>query len=313
MDDEIASIVEREVGESPFSVVRVDEGLLHETYDVSCETGRYVLQFDSDGERDDSLRRGYNCYITLCDSDIPVPEVVTETVTSDDGRGYTIVEKLQGTTGEKDISPERTRNAGRVLARTHEFERFDEAGWLRFEGRELTVESFEAEGLREWVLENVAESSTCLQNGGLETAGTDVEDVFDRFGGTLPEAFRPVFCHNDYSPDNVLFEDDAVTGVIDFDRAAANNAQRALTKAANCFWMHDPNADWNVRETFYDGYRERRNVDSTFERNEPLYRVETLANIVAALLDMDELSEYETGFYAEQIREAVEGAERTVR
>ncbi len=140
-----------------------------------------------------------------------------------------------------------------------------------------------------------------------------MSDLFDQFVETLPEEFRPVFCHNDYSPDNVLFEGETVTGIVDFDRATANDGQRALVKAGNCFWMHDPDADWNVRESFYDGYRELRELDGSFERNEPFYRVETLTNIVAGLLDMDELTEHEMEFYSEQISEAVERAERTRR
>lgn len=311
MRDEIASIAERELGETPVRVTPIEEGLLHETYELECEGGEYVLQFSSgvDEDRVDSLRRGLNWYVTLQDSEIPVPGVVTEEPREFDGREYVLVERLPGKTGERDVSPERVRNAGRYLARIHDARSFEKAGWIRFDGREPSVREFPEGGPGQRIRRTVEESASALQDGGLEAAGRAVGRLFGQSGGDLPEDFQPVLCHDDYSPDNVLFQDDEVTGILDFDRTCAGHAQRDLTKAANCFWMHDPCADWNVRATLYEGYQDVNALDRSFERNEPLYRVETLAGTVAGMLALDELSEYEKGFYAERIVEAVERAE----
>lgn len=313
MHDEIASITESELGETPVNVARVDQGLLHETYEIRCDSGEYVLQFSSDADEDqtDALRRGLNCYVALQRSEIPVPSVVTEDIAEFDGRAYSLVEKLPGETGERDISPERARNAGRYLAAIHGAERFDTAGWIRFENQRPSVREFEEGGLQQWILRTVRETSRTLRDGGLETAGNEVEHVFDQFGGDLPDAFQPVLCHNDYSPDNVLFRDGDVTGILDFDRAHASHSHRDLAKAANAFWMHDPCSDWDVRASFYEGYRSVTELDDAFERNEPLYRAETLAGTVAGLLALDELSEYEREFYAGRILEALERVEAT--
>ena len=311
MEDEIVSIADRELGETPIRVARIAEGLLHETYELDCDGGEYVLQFSSDADenRVDSLRRGLNCYVALQPSEIPVPRVVTETVRAFGGREYTLVEKLPGRTGERDVSPERTRDAGRHLARIHAERSFETAGRLRFEAREPSVSEFRDGSLKRRIRRGVEETSRILRDGGLETVGRGVERLFDRSGAELPGDFRPVLCHDDYSPDNVLFRDGEVTGILDFDRAYSGHDQRDLAKAANCFWMHDPCADWSVRGAFYEGYREVNEPDGSFERNEPLYRAETLANIVASLLEMNELSEYEREFYAERILEAIERVE----
>lgn len=311
MDDAIVSIVESELDEPPVSVADVEDGLIHETHEIRCCSGEYVLQFSSDvdDDREDALRRGLNCYVALQHSEIPVPDVVTENLGEFDGRAYSLVERLPGETGECDISPERTLNAGRYLAKIHDAERFDTAGWLRFENHRPSVRGFEEGGLKQWIRRTVGETSRLLREGGLETVGNEVEHTFDRVGGDLPDSFRPVLCHNDYSPDNVLFQDGEVTGIIDFDRAHASHAHRDLAKAANAFWMHDPCTDWDVRATLYEGYRDATQLGGSFERNEPLYRAETLANTVAGLLVMDELSEYEREFYAERILEALERVE----
>jgi Ser/Thr protein kinase RdoA (MazF antagonist) len=138
----------------------------------------------------------------------------------------------------------------------------------------------------------------------------DLERVVNRHAERLPAAFDPVLCHGDFSPDNVLFDGDQVVGVLDFDRASAGRAEWDLAAAANAFWMHDPTADWGVREAFYEGYWAARPVDDAFGRCEPLYRAATLADLVAGVLALDALSEYEREFYAERLRDAVERAEQ---
>lgn len=313
----IDAIARRELGATPDSVVEVTEGNLHETYELHCDDRGYVLQFgsDVDEQRRDALGRSLGCYLALRDTEVPVPEVVTEAVRSFDGRRYALVELRPGETAKLDVSPAKTRRAGRCLAQVHDARTFDAAGWIRYGSDELRVQPFEG-GLSGWISHTLEETVRTLREGGMETAGTAVERSFDgirtdfsswfdgdRSGAPIDE--RPVLCHGDFSPDNVLFRDGNVTAILDFDRAYAGHEQRDLAKAANAFWMHDPGADWAIRETFYEGYREERRIDPTFERREPLYRVETLANAVAGLLSMGELTEYERSFYTERIEDAI--------
>ena len=308
MPDEIRSIVEQELGETPVEVARVAEGLQHETYEIRCGSGEYVLQFTAevDESQRDSLARGLGLYRALADSDIPVPGVVTPKLRTFGERAYSLVEQLPGDSGECDVSPERARDAGRYLARIHAVRCFDEPGWIRFEDRQPVVHEFEEGGLAQWVRQNGRETVRALRRAELETVAREVERVLDRVGASVPDTFQPVLCHDDFSPDNVLFRGGEVTGVLDFDRAFAGYALRDLVKAANCFWMHDPASDWNPRTELYAGYRDVAGLGSDFERAEPRHRVETLAGTVAGMLRLGELSEYEIEFYGERILEAVE-------
>lgn len=308
---DVATIARREFGEAPSRVERVAEGLVHETYEVDCAGGEYVVQFANPGEdRTDALRRGMKLYALLADSAVPVPRVVTDPPGEFDGRAYVVVERLPGETGTLDLSPGRVRNAGRCLARLHDAASFERPGRIHFEDGTPTptVREFEAGSHADWIRSTVAESVATLRNAdeGLPDAGDALGRAFDRSGTALPEGFDPVPCHDDFSPDNLLFRGDEVTGVLDFDRAYAGHRQRDLARAATGFWMHDPCADWDVRGTLYEGYRSVADPGDGFGTTEPLYRVDTLADTIAGMLRAGELSASERGFYADRIRAAVE-------
>lgn len=305
----IASIVTDEVGKRPSDVTQIHDGLHHETYAVECGDNSYILQCsDSDERGRDRLRHGLRWYCRLQDAAIPVPDVVTETPGTLGERRYTIVENIPGTSGERAISPARVRNAGRFLAKIHGEESFECSGQTQFENGDPTVVPFE-DGVSAWRRQRLDEACQTLEAGEMTTAAEAVERVRREIERGLPTEFQPVLCHNDYSPDNVIFQGETVAGVIDFDLAYAGHSHRDIVKAANGTWMHDPGVDWGVRETFYEGYRAEQTIDDSFVQHEPRYRVATLASTLAGMLELDELSSYEREFYAERLVEAVERLE----
>lgn len=309
MPEPVASIVTDEVGESPSAVTQIHDGLHHETYAVECGDHSYILQCSDPDERGrDRLRHGLEWYRRLQDSAIPVPDVVTETPGTLGEQRYTIVENIPGTSGECAISPARVRNAGRFLAKIHAAESFDRPGQIQFENGDPTVVPFE-DSVSAWRRQRLDEACQTLEAGEMATAAAAVERVRREIERGLPTAFQPVLCHNDFSPDNVIFQGEAVAGVIDFDLASAGHSHRDIVQAANGTWMHDPGVDWDIRETFYEGYRAERSLDASFARHEPRYRVGTLAHTLAGMLELDELSAYEREFYTERLVEAVERLE----
>lgn len=310
--DDVASIVERELGDTPDSVARLDEGLLHDTYVVECGGRGYVLQFTSavDDDRVDSLGRGLGCYRLLAASSVPVPQVVTDTVRSFAGREYALVERLPGESGALAVTPERVRDAGRHLARIHDEHSFETAGWLRFNGGEPVVDAFGEADLGERLRAKIPGWASTLRSAGIEAGAAAFEHLFEDPRIALPGAASPVLCHGDFSPDNLRFDGDAVVGVVDFDRARADHPQWDLAAAATGFWMHDPGAGWNPRMRFYEGYRDERDPGENFDAFEPACRVAALAKVCAGMIELDEFTEYEREFYDDELVAAVERAER---
>jgi Ser/Thr protein kinase RdoA (MazF antagonist) len=305
--NEIPSILEREVGTEPTEIVQIHDGFHHETYAVQCGETSYILQCsDPDEQGRERLRHGLNWYLRLQESPISVPEVVTETPGTLGEREYTLVEKIRGESGELAITPERVRNAGQYLATIHAEESFERPGQLQFENGGPTVSPFEEGSVAEWREQRLDETLQTFEDWEMTTAAEALKRVRPEIVDELPTAFQSVLCHNDFSPDNLIFVDDTVTGVIDFDLAYAGHSHRDIVKAANGIWMHDPGADWDVRETFYEGYRTERPLDDGFDTEEPRYRVGTLASTIAGMLDSGGLSAYEQDFYTERIVEAVE-------
>lgn len=136
------------------------------------------------------------------------------------------------------------------------------------------------------------------------------EKFREEYGKQLPEDIEPVFCPNDFSTDNIMVENGEITGVIDFDIAYAGHIQRDLVKSANAFWMIDPGPDTEIRENFYKGYRQEKELDESFQVKEPIYRVETLTQLAASLIEMDHFDEEEKEFYREQLTRIIEEAEK---
>lgn len=302
MDTWIEAVIERELGDTAVITEKIDEGLMQDTYEIRFRGEDYILQISPPNtDNEASLKRGLECYRLLGRSEIPVPEPVTDEVGEFQDRKYVIVEKLPGASGKLDISPERVRHAGRILAKIHNVETFENAGRLQFDDHGLSIGEFSEGSLEEWQAKHVRTTLDRTRGSELEAVATEIDRLRDADLLEHQQDFEPVLCHNDYSPDNVVFLDGEITGIVDFDLAYAGDPQWDIVKAANGFWMHDPCTDWNVRETFYEGYQDVNPLGNTFDENEQRIRVKTLAKTVSGMLERGKLSDYEKEFYADHL------------
>jgi Ser/Thr protein kinase RdoA (MazF antagonist) len=297
--------VEKVFGEKPENVEEISEGLKHETYTITVSGKEYILQFSGD-EYDDheSLKQCLKMYELLSDT-VKVPEAATQEVQDIDGEKYTIVEKIEGESGEKNISPEKTRKAGRELAKIHDFTELEKEGWLEFKDEGLEVVEFEEGSLKQHYLTELEGKLQILKDEGLEDLAEKVEKFIEERKEVWPEEFTPVICHDDFTPDNTIYLDGEVNGIIDMDYAFSGLDARNIVKASNSFWMHDPAKEW-PREKFYQGYSEERPLPDNFEEMEEFFRIETLIQLVASLIDMEVLTEDQVEFYQEKIEEEMD-------
>lgn len=281
-------------------ISEISEGLKHETYQATVDGKDYIIQFSSDKYDDHaSLKHCLNMYELLSDT-VKVPHAVTKQVQEINGQKYTIVEKLDGQSGEKNISPEKTRKAGKELAKIHNYTTLEKEGWIEFTEKGLEVVEFEEGSLKQHYLTELEEKLEILREEGLEELADKVQKFIEERKEVWPEEFDAVICHDDFTPDNTIYLDGEVNGIIDMDYAFSGLDTRNIVKAANSFWMHDPGKEW-PREKFYEGYEEVRPLPDNFQEMEELFRVETLIQLVASLIDMGVLTEDQIEFYEEKL------------
>jgi Ser/Thr protein kinase RdoA (MazF antagonist) len=303
MNRKVAEVIKNQFGEEPESVERTAEGLKHETYTVTVNDEEYILQFSGDKyENHDSLKHCLRMYELFSDSEVPVPEAVTEEPQELEGEKYIIVEKIPGENMEQSVSQEKVRQAGRLLAKIHDFQSFEHEGHIELTQNGMEVYQFDEGSQKEKHKTEREEKLEIFRENGLEELADQLEEYLtENIDKAYNQEFEAVLCHDDYSPDNTIWNQGKITGIIDFDYAYSGIPERNLIKAANTFWMHDPAADWDIRQVFYDAYQEEREVVDNFDEMEKYFRIETLSWLVAELINMGEVNKKQKEFYQESI------------
>ena len=311
----IEKIIEQEFESCKVEVNEIEEGLKHPTYRISADGETYILQVsDKIGEGENELDRSVKSYDLLQDTRIPVPNLRTglDKISVDEQElKYYIVESSGDKSLGGRVSKQMTSDAGKILGRIHSYQSFDEAGWLLPEENGFSVVSFPEGSYKEHINNNWQDYiNTLAEKEDWKDVAEQAQNFFDKYSDDLPKDFEPVFCHDDYSPDNLMVEDSEISAVIDFDMAYAGHSYRDLAKAANSFWMHDPCADWNIRKTLYESYNQKMKLGDEFEKFEPIYRVETIIGTVTSLIELNHFTQEEEDFYRKQIPEIIEKAEQ---
>ena len=298
--------VEKTFDQRPENIEKIEEGLIHETFSIKVDGKDFILQFSGKDEENHSPLEHCLQMYNLLEDTVPVPEPVTGEVQVLDGQEYIIVEKIEGESGEQNIDPEKTFNAGKTLGKIHSYTELGKEGWIK-PGRDKTeVTKFKEKTLKRKKLSELEGKIEVFEEKGLENLAEKLKAFTESFGEVFPQEFRPVLVHDDFTPDNTIFQGNEVSGVIDMDYAYSGLDVRNLVKSGNAYWMHDPGADWDIRETFYEGYREERDLPENFETLEKFFRVETLAHLVAGMLELDELSKREKHFYRKELLKELE-------
>jgi len=296
--------VKQTFGKKAEEIHEISEGLMHDTYRATVEGKDYIVQFSADGYDDhNSLRHCLDMCELLSDA-VKVPQAVTKEVRKINGEKYIIVEKIEGRSGEKNISPEKTRRAGKELAKIHNYTTFEKEGWIQF-NEELEIVDFEEGSLKEKYLKQLEEKLQTLREEGLKELADEVENFVEERKNLFPENFKSVICHDDFTPDNTIFLDGKVNGIIDMDYAFSGLDTRNIIKSANAYWMHDPGKNW-PRQKFYQGYKEQRPLPENFDKLEEFFRIETLTQLVTGLIEINAATEKEIEFYRKQIRKELE-------
>lgn len=305
-DEKLATKIGRkELGPELVEIELIEDGLTHQTYLLEAEESEYVLQIsDKKDYQEKALERKVQAFALAEDTQLPVPHLVTRVETFED-RKYYIAEKLPSESLRESFDSGLVSEIGRKLAEIHRMQNFEKTGYLMPTENSFKVSPFDEGSWKDWILNQVSEDTEQLEENGMGKIANQIGRFFDSYGEKLPRDFQPVLCHNDYSPDNILAENGEITGILDFDYVYSGHNQRDLVKSANSFWIEG----YNIRKELYNAYQEKENLEK-FEKNEPLYRLETLTQIIASLFELKaELSNEEKDRYTEMLEETLQYAE----
>lgn len=236
-------------------VERAPGGTMNEVYVVSGPTGRFVLR----GHRrlDDRLiEREHDVMAAAHARGIPAPRTVetrdgARFVRTDGGRRWSLLEWLAGEhAGRGSITRAQARSMGTMLARIHDALADVVPPRPPPEPDESTADVVaHAHRLLDGPAGHDPDARRQLE-GQIEWLG-------DRLDDPLPPRPRPQPVHGDYHDANVLFVDDTVSGVIDWDKAEARSAAEEVLRAAHLSFglERGPTTD------FLGGYRAVRVLD----------------------------------------------------
>ncbi len=311
---DVRKIAEKELGEKPGAIEKIDRGLKQKTFKITLKDEKHILQLsDKLGEEENGLERNIKTYQLLKGTNIPIPDLITEEIKKTQIEGeewkYYICECLPGENLEHQMSTELTVESGRILAKLHSFASYEKSGWLVPEEDGFWVADFKEGDFKQYLLNEWKERIEILEKEGWSEVVKKSKRFYNQYKDDIPENINAVFCPNDFSTDNILVENGEITGIIDFDMAYAGHSYRDLVKSANTFWMIDPGKNTGIRENFYKGYQKHRELDDSFWRLEPVYRVETITQTVASLVKMDHFSQEEKEFYQKHLPRIIQEAE----
>ena len=295
MKDNIKEICSNELGGIPSEITKIEGGLNSHTFRVSVDESDFVIQIGETAEPHE-LENCVKSFEFLKDSNVPVPEVISG-LKEHDSLYFTVVEFIEGETLGEDFSSLESENAGKILGEIHNFQDFDEVGWIEWRDGKPIVTGFEEDSLKNRVKQLMEERAELFEERGLNELAEVATRFSNKYFKEIPENFKSVFVHHDFNPGNLLAENEEITAVLDFDYAHSSHPQRDLAKASNKFWLR--NGD---REDLYKGYQQVREIRESFSENEPLFQLESLLDEIAAMLDHEAITEEEASSYMEEIR-----------
>ncbi|MCA1292305.1 phosphotransferase [Paenibacillus sp. alder61] len=267
--EDIENSLRRRFGIEVFERTPIRRGWLNLKWKVSTDAGQLLIkQYNRERfklYKSEELLRAFSQQIRLRESGLPCPRLLSDRgevfVTSEDGERFLVMEfcegslVLPGRVGERQI-----HDLGLVTARMHHLLN---DGTLGAKASPQFVPPSCEERMGHWrsLRQTAAAAGDDRLVGEVETQlrATEVADI-DRFAGAAMG-----WAHRDLWVDNLLFFEDRVAAVLDFDRLnydyPALDAARAVI---SCALDDQGRLDAFLARAFMAGYTEERHAASGF-------------------------------------------------
>lgn len=225
------------------------------------------------------------------ETDLPVPTVLGFDVSDDAPVPYFLATECPGTLVHRYDPPIRENRAllreiGARLGELHASFSFDEPGEIvGSETGELVVRPWPSHAALRLHREISGER---LLRGPLGDLVADALAFLERERDAVTPRERPVLLHHDYTTENVFARDDRVSGIIDWEEAAAGDPVSDLVGLEWELFGPDPTEPQQaVRAALYEGYADQYPLPPDFERRASWHRLVTTLGVITMFRSTD--------------------------
>ncbi len=292
MKERFFGLVEKELGDELIAVEEIDEGL-NTVYRLESEDKEYIVKVHTNEQNEITwFKAEPRIYELISDNeDVPSPEIIFKDFSEERYEdSFYVMERLPGRNPDKikhDLSKKEllniVRRYGQILGKIHNITSFDNYGMLSGEGDSLQTI-------------NDAEKWTWSLKGTIDAWADIVKDKWDEpvkidtpeteIRERLPEEPDSVLIHSDNRLDNLLVDEETITGFLDWSHPRTGHNEYDLVRAE--YLLIDWDLDFKddqlkevLRERLYQGYKEFNSLKEDFDDRREVYRFATTAWLAA--------------------------------
>lgn len=239
----------------------IKRGWLNLKWKVTTESGQFLLkQYNKRRlNNPEALLFAFSQQVRLFDQGLACPKLLSHNesilLETDNGERFMVMEYCQG----KLIPPGKTNvhqiyDLGRATGKMH---RLLNDGTLRIRKSPQFIPPCREERLAHWnaVWEQAKEAGKTQLLADIETQRRATEDM----NIEILELLQLGWAHRDLWVDNLLFNDNRLTAILDFDRLRYDYPQLDVARAVISCALDD-NLDVSLASAFIEGYSEERTV-----------------------------------------------------
>jgi aminoglycoside phosphotransferase (APT) family kinase protein len=282
-NEDIAHRILVQEGHEPRSIVRITDGFSHHMYE--CDIGRKVILRIASADRDEKSNIAKELWVmdAFREQGVPVPEILSHNIGDDFPFHYIIMKKLSDRalsdalpSMDKKQRLQIMRSIGKLMAKMHI--PLKEFGELCADGRLFRERSFKFRKIKDplphnpWIahqLKDIGENLGELRAYGLIDAEKATRILAYAYSNThLLQDATPVLCHVDLIPNHIFIKDGEVTGIIDFEFAAAYPREFEFVKFSRLGILENE----EEKNALLEGYGKEK-LSANFDRLLTYYRV----------------------------------------
>ena len=259
MEQAILTDINKRFGLVPTAITPVSGGWLNEKWKLETEKGIFLVKRYSkiryDGGQLENMEQALQRGMVLSGQGIKCPRYLTDNGAAvlylRDGTAYSVMDFCAGKNKTaKTISMVQMRDLGRVLAQIHR----------GFSGMPIEgVKGYPLENLFHILWDNYKDKSTTFSDQNEKDYQDAVRMQEPILRQLTPDFFDDLpkgISHEDFAPDNLLFDEQGVAAVVDFDRNQYSYLWHDVGRVLLSFCRNDDGLDIDKIEAFRNGYNE---------------------------------------------------------